>query len=109
MLDQWDINRILNMARREKLKNVERPCPDHEKCIHVINLVIDGEANEDEEAFFYTHIRDCLDCAQYYKLEQSIRSAIRKKLEVKEAPEELIVELKKRVKDSFTNPSDDVS
>jgi anti-sigma factor (TIGR02949 family) len=108
MPDQWGINKELNMARREKMKNVERPCPDHEKCIHVINLVIDGEANEDEEVFFYKHIRDCLHCAQYYKLEQSIREAIRKKLEVKEAPEELIVELRKKVKDSFLKPSDDV-
>jgi len=95
------------MARREKMKNVDRPCPDHEKCSHVINLVIDGEANKDEVAFFYEHIRDCLHCAQYYKLEQSIREAIRKKLEVKEAPEELIIELRRRVKDSFLKSSDD--
>jgi anti-sigma factor (TIGR02949 family) len=96
------------MAHKEKLKNVERPCPDHDKCVHVINLVIDGEANKDEEDFFYKHIRDCLHCAQYYKFEQSIREAIRKKMEVKEAPEELIVELRKKVKDSFLKPSDDV-
>lgn len=95
------------MARTEKMKNVERPCPDHDKCIHVINLVIDGEANKDEEAYFYKHMQDCLHCAQYYKLEQSIREAIRKKLEVKEAPEELIAELRQRVKDSFLKSSDD--
>ena len=96
------------MARREKMKNVEGPCQDHEKCIHVINLVIDGEANKAEEAFFYKHIQDCLDCAQYYKLEQSIRETIRKKLEVKEAPKELIVELRRMAKDSFLKSSDDV-
>ena len=108
MLDQWDINKEIKMARREKMKNVERPCPDHEKCVHVINLVIDGEATKEEEAYFYKHVKDCLHCAQYYKLEQSIREAIRKKLEVKEAPEELIVELRRRVKDSFSKSSDDV-
>jgi anti-sigma factor (TIGR02949 family) len=108
MLDQWDINKEFIMARRKKMKNVEGPCKDHEKCIHVVNLIIDGEADKDEEAFFYKHIRDCLHCAQYYKLEQSIRETIRKKLEVKEAPEELIVELRKMVKDSFLNSSDDV-
>jgi anti-sigma factor (TIGR02949 family) len=108
MPDQWVINKELIMARREKMKNVERPCPDHEKCLHVINLVIDGEATKEEEAYFYKHVKDCLHCAQYYKLEQSIREAIRKKLEVKEAPEELIVELRRRVKDSFSKSSDDV-
>ena len=95
------MNLLDNMARKQKMKNVDGPCEDHEKCIHIINLIIDGEANEEEEAFFYSHIQDCLHCAQYYKLEQSIRKAIRKKLKIKEAPEDLIQELRKKVKDSI--------
>jgi anti-sigma factor (TIGR02949 family) len=91
------------MGKKKRLKNVEGPCEDHEKCISVINLIIDGEANEEEEAFFYSHIQDCLDCTQYYKIEQSIREAIRKKLEIKEAPEELINEVRRRVKDTLSN------
>ena len=93
------------MAKKQKLKNVKSPCEDHEYCISVINLIIDGEANKEEEAFFYSHIQDCLHCAQYYKLEQSIREAIRKKLEVKEAPEELIMEVRKRVQESLSKSS----
>ena len=89
------------MAKKRKMKNVERPCVDHERCINVINLIIDGEANEEEEAFFYSHIRDCFHCAQFYKLEQSIRKAIRDYLEIKEAPEELIREVRKMVKESL--------
>jgi anti-sigma factor (TIGR02949 family) len=89
------------MAKKQKMKNVCGPCEDHEKCIHIINLIIDGEANKEEEAFFYAHIQDCLHCAQYYKLEQSIRAAIRKKLKIKEAPEDLIQEVRQKVKDSI--------
>ena len=89
------------MAKKHKMKNVERPCVDHERCINVINLIIDGEANEEEEAFFYSHIRDCFHCAQFYKLEQSIRKAIRDYLEIKEAPQELIREVRKMVKESL--------
>lgn len=89
------------MARKKKLKNVDGPCVDHEKCIHVVNLIMDGEANDEEEAFFYAHIRDCLHCAQYYKMEQSIREVIRKKLEIKAAPEDLIDELRRKVKDTL--------
>ncbi len=90
------------MVKKQKMKNVEGPCEDHEKCIHIINLIIDGEANEEEEAFFYSHVEDCLHCSQYYKLERSIREAIRKKLKIKEAPEELIQEVRQKVKDSIT-------
>jgi len=89
------------MAKSQKMKNVEGPCADHDKCINIINLIIDGEANEDEEAFFYSHIEDCLHCSQYYKLEQSIREAIKKKLKIKEAPEDLIQEVRQKVKDSI--------
>ena len=95
------------MASTRKMKNVDRPCPDHDKCVHIINLVMDGEANEEEEAYFYSHVRDCLHCAQFYKLEQSIRDAIKKKIEVLSAPAELIKELKKKVKDSVQESSQD--
>jgi len=90
------------MVKKRKMKNTKGPCEDHEKCIHIINLIIDGEANKEEETFFYTHIQDCLHCAQYYKLEQSIREAIRKKLKIKKAPEELIQEVRQKVKDSIS-------
>lgn len=93
------------MGKKQKMKNIDRPCPDHEKCINVINLIIDGEANAEEEAFFYSHVRDCLHCAQFYKLEQSIREAIRKRLEIKEAPEELIRLVREKVKESMGKTS----
>ena len=93
------------MVKKKNMKNVDSPCTDHDKCINVINLIIDGEANEDEEAFFYSHIQDCLHCSQYYKLEQSIREAIRKKLEIKEAPEDLIQKVRQKVKDSIIKSS----
>jgi anti-sigma factor (TIGR02949 family) len=93
------------MRKKQKMKNEDSPCPDHEKCIHVINLIIDGEANAEEEAFFNSHVRDCLHCAQFYKLEQSIREAIRKRLEIMEAPEELIRLVREKVKESLEKSS----
>jgi len=93
------------MGKKPKMKNVDSPCPDHEKCINVINLIIDGEANAEEEAFFYSHVRDCLHCAQFYKLEQSIREAIRKRLEIMEAPEDLIRLVREKVKESLEKSS----
>lgn len=79
----------------------DKPCEDHEHCIEVLNLIIDGEANEEEVEFFNSHIKECLLCSQYYSLEQTIREAIRKKLEKKEAPEDFIDELRNKVKESI--------
>ena len=49
------------------MKNIEGPCQDHEKCIHVINLVIDGEANKAEETFFYNIIIHATDLIFLYE------------------------------------------
>ncbi len=78
----------------------EKPCVDHEYCIKVLNLIIDGEANEEETDFFNTHIKDCLQCSEYYSIEQVIREAIRNKMKSKEVPEEFINEIRHKVKSS---------
>jgi anti-sigma factor (TIGR02949 family) len=78
----------------------EKPCGDHDYCIRVLNLIIDGEANESEKNFYNTHVKECLQCSEYYTIDQAIREAIRKKLEKKEAPEELIHLLRIKVKES---------
>ncbi len=79
----------------------EKPCEDHEYCINVLNLIIDGEANEEEVSFFNSHIKECLQCSEYYSIEQTIREAIRKKLEKKEAPDDFIHALRNKVKGSI--------
>lgn len=84
----------------EKKKN-GKPCLDHEECIRVLNLIIDGEANEIEQRFFHSHIQDCLHCSHYYTVEQSIREAIKKKLTKKEAPEDLIQSVRSKLKESI--------
>jgi anti-sigma factor (TIGR02949 family) len=79
----------------------EKPCVDHEYCIKVLNLIIDGEATDEETAFFNSHIKECLQCSEYYSLEQVIREAIKKKMEKKSAPEDFINDLRNKVKDSI--------
>ena len=89
------------MGTMEEKKKNDKPCLDHEKCIRVLNLIIDGEANKNEQIFFHSHIQDCLQCSHYYTVEQSIREAIKKKLAKKEAPEELIQSVRSNLKESI--------
>lgn len=89
------------MGTMKEKKNNDKPCLDHEECIRVLNLIIDGEANKKEQVFFHTHIQDCLHCSHYYTVEQSIREAIRKKLTKKEAPEDLIQSVRDKLKESI--------
>ena len=76
------------------------PCIDREKCNQVLHLVIDGEATHEEIDYFHNHITQCLDCSHYYLLEQTIREALRNKIDKKEAPEEFIDQIRMRIKQS---------
>lgn len=78
--------------------NIES-CLDREKCSEILHLIIDGEATIKDEDYFYNHIRHCLDCSRYYMLEQTIRNAIRNKIDRKLAPEDFIRQLRIKIKD----------
>ena len=75
------------------------PCSDRNKCNQVLHLVIDGEASHEEEDYFYNHILQCIDCSHYYLLEQTIREALRNKLDKKEAPEDFIDQIRLKIKE----------
>jgi anti-sigma factor (TIGR02949 family) len=74
------------------------PCIDQEKCNQVLHLVIDGEATHEEEDYFYSHILQCMDCSHYFMLEQTIRDALRNKVDKKQAPEDFISQLRMKIK-----------
>lgn len=75
------------------------PCTDRDRCNQVLHLVIDGEASHDEEEYFFNHILQCMDCSHYYMIEQSIREALRHKISKKEAPEDLIHQLRLKIRE----------
>jgi hypothetical protein len=76
------------------------PCPDRDKCSEVLHLIIDGEASLEEEEYFHNHILQCVDCSHYYLLEQSIRNAIRNKINRKIAPDDFIHQIRMKIKES---------
>ena len=76
------------------------PCSDREKCDEILHLIIDGEATREEEEYFQNHILQCADCSHYYILEQSIRFALRNKINRKIAPEEFIHQIRMKIKET---------
>ena len=76
------------------------PCSDRKKCDEILHLIIDGEATREEEEYFQNHILQCVDCSHYYILEQSIRFALRNKINRKIAPEEFIHQIRMKIKET---------
>jgi anti-sigma factor (TIGR02949 family) len=73
-------------------------CLDREKCSEILHLVMDGEATKSDEDYFHDHILQCIDCTQFYMLEQTIRNALRNKIDRKLAPEDFIHQLRMKIK-----------
>ena len=84
--------------------NIE-PCSDREKCAEVLHVIIDGEATHEEEVYFNDHISQCNDCSHYYLLEQTIRNALRKKIDRKLAPDDFIHHIRLKIKEAQHSPT----
>ncbi len=62
-------------------------CPEFMKLVHI---VMDGEANTEEENLFLAHIEGSKDCKVHYMEEQNIRAVLKEKCGNVRVPDELV-------------------
>lgn len=67
------------------------------KCIEVINLILDGEADHDTLSFFEQRIKCCQKSMKFYDLEKNLKEVIRQKIEHKDVPIELLLKIKEQI------------
>lgn len=72
-------------------------CKELDKCIELLNLIMDNEALPEEESFIDQHLENCACCLKQYEVEKEFRSLIKKKLENKEVPGDLITSIKNKI------------
>lgn len=72
-------------------------CNDFEKCLRILNLILDNEATENQEAFFNAHIEGCMVCFAHYNIEKQLRQLIKTKVNHKPIPQELVSEIRDRI------------
>ena len=73
---------------------------DCEKCLELLELILDGEASPEEEKLFRKHIQDCLPCYESYNLETSIKQILQTKLEKKQVPDDLIARIRSKIRNT---------
>jgi len=93
-LSKWFKKNILT-------RYVTTECPERKKCLETLEMILDGELNDDEQADYRDHISQCWSCFQDYKLEKAIRDLIKIKMERKEVPQQLLTIIKDRISESF--------
>lgn len=74
-------------------------CNDFEKCLKILNLMLDNEATSDQEAYFYTHIESCMVCFAHYNVEKQIRVLLQKRMSRCKVPSDLAQEIRRKIVD----------
>lgn len=73
------------------------PKPDHTECLRILNLVLDGEANDEEKEIFKSHLQNCMPYYEIYNVDQAIRDLLQKNCKDKQLPPEIKEEIKSRI------------
>lgn len=72
-------------------------CSDFDKCLKILNLMLDNEASGEEEVFFHAHIEKCMVCFAHYNVERQIRELLKTKLNKHPVPSALAIDIRKKI------------
>ena len=72
-------------------------CSDFDKCLKILNLILDNEATEIQKVFFDSHIEKCMVCFAHYNVERQIRQLIKKKLNQHPVSYALVNEVRSKI------------
>lgn len=71
--------------------------PDHSECLRILNLVLDGEADDQQKAIFKEHLQNCMPYYEIYNVDQAIRHLLKKNCKDKHLPDDIKEEIKSRI------------
>jgi anti-sigma factor (TIGR02949 family) len=76
---------------------MKEECENHEKCMKMIQAVLDGSASKEEIEHFKSNIDVCKPCFDGYQLEKSIKDSLQTKVEKKCCPQNTVDQLKAKI------------
>jgi len=72
-------------------------CPDEEKFIKLIRLMLDDQTTDEENKYILNHIDGCYRCYDNYDLEGAIRDALKSNGSKLEVSNELVEKIKGKI------------
>lgn len=72
-------------------------CRDFDKCLKILDLMLDSESTPSQEQFFLTHIEKCMICFSHYNVEVQIRELLKSKIQNKGIPPALAAEIRGKI------------
>jgi anti-sigma factor (TIGR02949 family) len=68
------------------------------QCAELLQLIIDGEASDEQKLLFEAHLENCINCLHNYEVEQQLKFILKTKVKLIQAPEDLVLSIKNGIR-----------
>jgi anti-sigma factor (TIGR02949 family) len=72
--------------------------PDCEKVVSLLDMIVDGEATEDDKTYFFTHLDLCKPCFEAHQKHQRLKEVLKESIKRKVFPSNLLSSIKTVIK-----------
>jgi anti-sigma factor (TIGR02949 family) len=72
-------------------------CSHQADCLKMIQLILDGEATEQQLAKLKVNLESCQPCIEMYHLEKEVKELLTKRMEKKCCPDQLVATIKSKI------------
>lgn len=77
------------VSEAEKVQKKTK-CEHQAECMKLVQLIVDGQATDEQIADFKANMNNCLPCEKGYELEKCIKESLQLRLEKKCVPQDLV-------------------
>jgi mycothiol system anti-sigma-R factor len=67
-------------------------------CMEMLQLVVDGQATEEQVAYWKEHLGMCQSCYEHYKVEHAVKEMVKSECCCSKIPQHVIDELSMKIK-----------
>lgn len=72
-------------------------CSHQADCLKMIQLILDGEATEQQLARLKVNLETCKPCIEMYHLEKEVKELLTKRMEKRCCPDQLVATIKAKI------------
>ncbi|GEO02502.1 hypothetical protein AAE02nite_01660 [Adhaeribacter aerolatus] len=72
--------------------------PDCEKIVSLLDIIIDGEASEEDRTYFFSHVETCQECFAAHQKHEQLKRFLRENIQRKVVPTNLLSSIQSVIK-----------
>ena len=76
---------------------MKEDCNHRADCLKMIQLILDGEATDQQLARLQVNLESCKPCIEMYHLEKEVKELLTKRMDKRSCPEKLVATIKSRI------------